>query len=54
MHESHTCIATPNSGPKRQCISKTGWLSQGSSPSEAMSIYIQEEDTLQYHTQMQS
>ena len=54
MHESHTCIATPSSGPKRQCISKAGRLSQGSSPPEAMSIYIQEEDTLQYHTQMQS
>jgi len=40
MHENHTCIATPSSGPKRQCISKTGRLSQGSSPPEAMSIYI--------------
>jgi hypothetical protein len=53
MHESHICIATPSSGPKRQCIPKAGQLSQGSSPPEAMSIYIQE-DTLQCHTQMQS
>jgi len=44
MHESHFCIATPSSGPKRQCISKAGRLSQGSSPPESMSIYIQQED----------